>query len=155
MNYVKKIVDFLKKQRKNILIAFLGVVLCLTTLTAITYFSVKGKITSYTASEPIIIYDKDQQIVDYLSKQKGESADIEEIPDYLQKAFISVEDRRFYSHHGVDVWRLGKAVLVNLSRGRIAQGGSTISQQLAKNAFLSNERTFSRKFKEVIITLEI
>ncbi|UUV19552.1 PBP1A family penicillin-binding protein [Fusobacteria bacterium ZRK30] len=155
MNYVKKISNFLKKQRKNIFIAILGLILCLTALTTITYFSVKGKITSYTASEPIIIYDKDQQIVDYLSKQKGESADIEEIPDYLQKAFISVEDRRFYSHHGVDIWRLGKAVLVNLSRGRIAQGGSTISQQLAKNAFLSNERTFSRKFKEVIITLEI
>lgn len=155
MNYAKKIINFLKKQRKNIFIAILAVILCLTALTAVTYFSVKGKITSYTASEPIIIYDKDEHIVDYLSKQKGESADIEEIPDFLQKAFISVEDRRFYSHHGVDIWRLGKAVLVNLSRGKIAQGGSTISQQLAKNAFLSNERTFSRKFKEVIITLEI
>jgi len=155
MNYVKKINNFLRKQRKNIFIALLGVIFFLTALTTITYFSVKGKITSYTASEPIIIYDKDEHIVDYLSKQKGENADIEEVPVYLQKAFISVEDRRFYSHHGVDVWRLGKAVLVNLSRGRIAQGGSTISQQLAKNAFLSNERTFTRKFKEVIITLEI
>jgi len=155
MNYIKKINIFFKKQRKNIFIAILGLILCLTALTTITYFSVKGKITSYTASEPIIIYDKDDNIVDYLSKQKGENADIKEIPDYLQKAFISVEDRRFYSHHGVDIWRLGKAVLVNLSKGRIAQGGSTISQQLAKNAFLSNERTFSRKFKEVIITLEI
>ena len=155
MNYIKKINNFLKKQRKNIFIAILGIILCLTALTTITYFSVKGKIISYTASEPIIIYDKDEHIVDYLSKQKGESADIKEIPDYLQKAFISVEDRRFYSHHGVDIWRLGKAVLVNLSKGRISQGGSTISQQLAKNAFLSNERTFTRKFKEVIITLEI
>jgi len=155
MNYIKKINIFFKKQRKNIFIAILGLILCLTALTTITYFSVKGKITSYTASEPIIIYDKDENIVDYLSKQKGENADIKEIPDYLQKAFISVEDRRFYSHHGIDVWRLGKAVLVNLSKGRIAQGGSTISQQLAKNAFLSNERTFTRKFKELIITLEI
>ncbi|MEI6857559.1 PBP1A family penicillin-binding protein [Psychrilyobacter sp.] len=155
MNYVKKIVDFLKKQRNKIFISVLGVIFFLIALTTITYFSVKGKITSYTASEPIVIYDKDQHIVDYLSKQKGENADIKEIPVYLQKAFISVEDRRFYSHHGVDVWRLGKAVLVNLSKGRIAQGGSTISQQLAKNAFLSNERTFIRKFKEVIITLEM
>ncbi|MCS5420431.1 MULTISPECIES: transglycosylase domain-containing protein [Psychrilyobacter] len=155
MNYVKKIVNFLRKQRKNILIALLGVTFSLLALTTITYFSVKGKVTSYTASEPITIYDKDENIVDYLSKQKGENADMKDIPVYLQKAFISVEDRRFYSHHGVDLWRLGKAVLVNLSRGRIAQGGSTISQQLAKNAFLSNERTFTRKFKELIITLEI
>ena len=147
--------NFLKKQRKNIFIALLGGMFILAALTTITYFSVKGKITSYTTSEPIIIYDKDENIVDYLSQQKGENASIEEIPLPLQKAFISVEDRRFYSHHGIDIWRLGKAVLVNLSKGRIAQGGSTISQQLAKNAFLSNERTFSRKFKELIITLEI
>jgi penicillin-binding protein 1A len=155
MNYVKQINNFFKKQRKNIFIVIMGIVLIMTTLTVGTYLSVRGKVTSYTASEPITIYDKDEHIVDYLSKQKGESAEIEDIPIYLQKAFISVEDRRFYSHHGVDIWRLGKAVLVNLSRGRIAQGGSTISQQLAKNAFLSNERTFTRKFKEVIITLEI
>ncbi len=155
MNYVKKFNNYLKKQRKNIFIAILGVLFFLVALTTITYFSVKGRVTSYTASEPIIIYDKDQNIIDYLSKQKGENAAIEEIPIHLQKAFISVEDRRFYSHYGVDIWRLGKAVLVNLSKGRISQGGSTISQQLAKNAFLSNERTFSRKFKEVIITFEI
>lgn len=155
MNYNNKINIFFKKQRKNMLIAILGLILCLIALTTITYFSVKGKITSYTVSEPIIIYDKDENIVDYLSKQKGENADIKEIPSYLQKAFITIEDRRFYSHHGVDIWRLGKAILVNLSKGRIAQGGSTISQQLAKNVFLSNERTFTRKFKELIITLEI
>jgi len=155
MNYIKKIVSFFRKQRKKVFIFVLGVVFFLVALTTITYFSVKGKITSYTTSEPIIIYDKDENIVDYLSKQKGENADIKDIPIYLQKSFISVEDKRFYSHHGLDIRRLGKAVLVNLSKGRIAQGGSTISQQLAKNAFLSNERTFSRKFKEVIITLEI
>ncbi|MGB6128656.1 MAG: PBP1A family penicillin-binding protein [Psychrilyobacter sp.] len=154
MNY-NKINIFFKKQRKNMLIAILGLILCLIALTTITYFSVKGKISSYTVSEPIIIYDKDENIIDYLSKQKGENADIKEIPSYLQKAFITIEDRRFYSHHGVDIWRLGKAVLVNFSKGRIAQGGSTISQQLAKNVFLSNERTFTRKFKELIITLEI
>lgn len=155
MNYIKKIINFLKRQRKKMFIAILGAIFLLTALTTVTYFSIKEKVTSYTASEPIIIYDKDKNIIDYLSKQKGENANIKEIPIYLQKAFISVEDRRFYSHHGVDILRLGKAILVNISKGRIAQGGSTISQQLAKNAFLSNERTFTRKFKEVIITLEI
>lgn len=155
MNYIKTLNNYLKKQRKKIFIAILVMFFFLISLTVITYFSVRGEVTSYTASEPIVIYDKDEHIVDYLSKQKGENADIKEIPMYLQKAFISVEDRRFYSHHGVDIWRLGKAILVNLSKGKISQGGSTISQQLAKNAFLSNERTFTRKFKEVIITLEI
>jgi len=155
MKFLKKIVHFLKEQRKKILIIILLIIFLIVGVTTVTYFSVKGKVTSYTASEPITIYDKDEHVVDYLSKQKGENADIKDIPNYLQKAFISVEDRRFYSHHGIDIWRLGKAILVNLSKGKISQGGSTISQQLAKNAFLSNERTFSRKFKEAIITLEI
>lgn len=155
MNYIKKIVSFFKKQRKKIFIFILAVFFFLIGLSAITYFSIKGEIASYTSSEPIIVYDKDENIIDYLSKQKGENANIKDIPIYLQKSFIAVEDKRFYSHHGLDVWRLGKAILVNLSKGRIAQGGSTISQQLAKNAFLSNERTFTRKFKEVIITFEI
>jgi penicillin-binding protein 1A len=155
MNYKKKIVSFLRKQRKKIFFSILGAILFLVALTTITYFCVKGKVASYTALEPIIIYDKDENVVDYLSQQKGENADIKDIPIYLQKAFISVEDKRFYFHHGLDIRSLGKAVLVNLSKGRIVQGGSTISQQLAKNAFLSNERTFTRKFKEVIITLEI
>ena len=155
MKFLKKIVHFLKEQRKKILIIILLIIFLIVGVTTVTYFSVKGKVTSYTASEPITIYDKDDHVVDYLSKQKGENADIKDIPSYLQKAFISVEDRRFYSHHGIDIWRLGKAILVNLSKGKISQGGSTISQQLAKNAFLSNERTFSRKFKEAIITLEI
>ncbi len=155
MNSIKKIVSFFKKQRKRIRIFILAVFFFLIGLSAITYFSIKGEIASYTSSEPIIVYDKDENIIDYLSKQKGENANIKDIPIYLQKSFIAVEDKRFYSHHGLDVWRLGKAILVNLSKGRIAQGGSTISQQLAKNAFLSNERTFTRKFKEVIITFEI
>jgi penicillin-binding protein 1A len=155
MNFIKAIKTFFKKQRKKIFLAILGLFLVLVALTAITYFSVRDQITTYTISKPITIYDKDEEIVDYLSMQKGENATIDEIPVPLQKAFISVEDRRFYSHYGIDPLRLGKAVLVNLSKGRVVQGGSTISQQLAKNAFLTNERTFSRKFKELIITLEI
>ena len=155
MNFFTKLKNFFKRQKKKI---FIGVLVCffaLFTLTVVTYFSVKDKVLTYTASKPIIIYDKDQEIVDSLSIQKGENVSLDEIPVYLQKAFISVEDKRFYSHHGVDVIRLGGAVITNLAKGRIAQGGSTISQQLAKNAFLSNERTFSRKFKELIITFEI
>ncbi len=155
MNFIKAIKTFFKEQRKKIFLVILGLFLALVTLTAITYFSVRDQITTYTISKPIVIYDKDGEIVDYLSMQKGENASIDEIPIPLQKAFISVEDRRFYSHYGIDPLRLGKAVLVNLSKGRVVQGGSTISQQLAKNAFLTNERTFSRKFKELIITLEI
>lgn len=152
---MKKIIEILKKQRKKLLTLLVAGIITTGGITIATYISVKDSINSYTISEPITILDKDENIVEYISMQKGESVDITEIPEDLQNAFIAVEDRRFYSHHGVDIRRLGKAILVNLSKGRISQGGSTISQQLSKNAFLSNERTFTRKFKEMIITLEI
>jgi len=152
---MKKIAELIKKQKKILLGIIAAGVIGVSAITAVTYMSVKDSITTYTQSEPIIIYDKDDSVVDYISVQKGENADIGEIPVELQNAFIAVEDRRFYSHFGIDIRRLGGAVVANLAKGRISQGGSTISQQLAKNAFLSNERTFSRKFKELIITLEI
>ena len=152
---MERLVDFFKKQKKNFLIAIAGIFLVMAALTLITYISIKGLVTSYKISKPIEVYDKEENLVDYLSKQKGENVSIGDIPVSLQNAFIAVEDKRFYSHHGIDVLRLGRAAVVNLSKGRIAQGGSTISQQLAKNAFLSNERTISRKFKEAIITFEI
>ena len=71
----------------------------------------------------------------------GDSVNIEALPDYVPNAIIAIEDRRFYSHHGIDPWGLGRAMLSNLRGGRMTQGGSTLTQQLAKNLFLSPERT--------------
>jgi len=112
-------------------------------------------VKSYKDSEPTIIYDSKGKQVDLITKRRGEPIHIDEIPENMKNAVIAIEDKRFYTHHGFDMRRLGKAVLVNLSRGRAVQGGSTITQQLAKNAFLSNEKTFLRKVKEALITLEI
>ncbi|MBI1212879.1 MAG: PBP1A family penicillin-binding protein [Alphaproteobacteria bacterium] len=74
-----------------------------------------------------------------------------EMPTYLPEAFIIMEDRRFYSHSGVDIRGLVRALFVNLSSGGVVQGGSTITQQLAKNTFLKPERTWSRKLEEVFL----
>ena len=75
---------------------------------------------------------------------------IEEIPDFLQDAFVAVEDKRFYYHPGFDPIRISKALITNLAHGEIVQGGSTITQQYAKNLFLTNEQTFSRKIEELL-----
>ena len=155
MGIKSKVKNIFKKYRKKILMGILVAFLLLTSFTIFTYYSVRDRITSYTSSEPIIIYDKDGFIVDYLSQQKGDQVDIENTPIFLQKAFIAVEDKRFYSHPGIDIIRLGGATIKNILKGRIVAGGSTISQQLSKNVFLSNERTFSRKYKELIITFEV
>ena len=81
----------------------------------------------------------------------GTALAIGEMPAYLPQAFIAIEDRRFYSHSGVDVMGLVRALFTNLARRGISQGGSTITQQLAKNLFLRPERTVTRKLEEVIL----
>ena len=78
---------------------------------------------------------------------------LKDLPPYLPKAFIAIEDRRFYSHFGVDPIGLARAVAANVLRRGVAQGGSTITQQLAKNLFLTQERTFWRKLQEVVLAL--
>ncbi len=74
-----------------------------------------------------------------------------EVPNHLLQAVLAVEDQRFYQHHGLDVRRIGGALLANLRARRVTQGGSTITQQLAKNLFLSAERTPLRKLREAAL----
>ncbi len=83
----------------------------------------------------------------------GPPIPLKELPSYLPKAFIAIEDRRFYSHHGVDPLGIMRAALTNLLRRGVAQGGSTITQQLAKNLFLTQERTIERKVQEIGLAL--
>ncbi len=78
---------------------------------------------------------------------------LEEFPDHLIKATLATEDRRFYDHFGIDIPGLFRAMTANAKAGGVVQGGSSISQQLAKNLFLSNERTLERKVKEAFLAL--
>lgn len=81
--------------------------------------------------------------------------EIETLPEYVIKAFVDVEDKRFYSHGGFDLIRIVKAGLVNLTTNSKSQGASTISQQLIKNALLTNEKTYSRKIKEIVLAIKM
>jgi penicillin-binding protein 1A len=83
----------------------------------------------------------------------GAAIPLSEMPDYLPKAFIAIEDRRFYDHHGVDPWGLIRAAVANILHRNVTQGGSTITQQLAKNFFLSRSRNMMRKLQEVMLSL--
>src|SRR5262249_51411103 len=78
---------------------------------------------------------------------------LKDLPPYLPKAFVAIEDRRFYRHFGLDPIGLARAAVANLLRRGVAQGGSTITQQLAKNLFLTQERTLLRKLQEVVLAL--
>ncbi|VAW04641.1 Multimodular transpeptidase-transglycosylase [hydrothermal vent metagenome] len=76
-----------------------------------------------------------------------------DLPDYVPNAVLAVEDRNFYHHFGVNPVSVGRALFVNMRKGGVVQGGSTITQQLAKNIFLTNERTLKRKAQEFILAL--
>jgi penicillin-binding protein 1A len=83
----------------------------------------------------------------------GEPVRLADLPKYVPQAVIATEDRRFYHHFGVDPFGLARAVFANLRAGHVVQGGSTITQQLAKNLFLTPERTLPRKIREVMLAL--
>ena len=83
----------------------------------------------------------------------NDSIPLDEFPDHLIKAVLATEDRRFYDHFGVDVAGTARALVTNARAGGVVQGGSTITQQLAKNLFLSNERTLERKINEAFLAL--
>ena len=83
----------------------------------------------------------------------GDQVRVSELPDYVPNALIAIEDHRFRSHFGVDPLSLVRAAYENFTAGRVVQGGSTITQQLAKNLFLKPERTYSRKAQELVLAL--
>ena len=80
---------------------------------------------------------------------------IEQIPKALQQAFVAIEDNRFYEHKGVDPHGLARAIYTNIMQNEVAEGGSTITQQLAKNAYLTQERTIKRKVQEVFLAIQL
>ena len=83
----------------------------------------------------------------------GAPLPLREMPSYVPKAFIAIEDRRFHEHYGVDPFGIGRAFVANVLHRSVAQGGSTITQQLAKNLFLTQERTINRKLQEALLAL--
>jgi len=84
---------------------------------------------------------------------RAEPVDVMALPPYVGQAFIAIEDRRFFQHVGIDPWGVGRAIFRNWREGRLREGGSTISQQLAKTSFTGGERTMGRKAQEALITL--
>ena len=103
----------------------------------------------------IIVLDRNGEEIAARGARYGEQVEPEELPDYLLKAFLSTEDRRFYDHAGVDVRGALRAALANARSGEIVEGGSTITQQLAKNLFLSPEQTYERKIREALLALRL
>lgn len=107
----------------------------------------EGDVNTIEYIDGKLVANLDQYHIEYLP--------LEEMPKHLLDAFVAVEDRRFYTHWGIDLWSLGRAFLTNLDEGDITQGGSTITQQLARNLFLNLDQNMGRKLAEMSIALQL
>lgn len=101
------------------------------------------------------VYDRHQNLVTTFFLENRRPVALNEVPPFLLKAFLAVEDHRFYQHHGINPGRILKAFWRNLICHQLIEGASTITQQLAKNAYLNQERTILRKIKELYYTLKL
>ena len=101
----------------------------------------------------IEIVGLDGSVLAQRGEMAGANVALKDLPPYLPKAFIAIEDRRFYSHYGVDPVGILRAAVANVLHRGVSQGGSTLTQQLAKNLFLTQERTLQRKLQEVELAL--
>ncbi|KAF0823988.1 penicillin-binding protein 1A [Cytobacillus firmus] len=122
------------------------------------YFSYKdADISALEAglAQSTVIYDADGEVASKISANKNEGISIDQIPDHMKNAVIAIEDHRFYEHGGIDLKGIGRAFFTNLKAGGIVEGGSTLTQQLTKNALLSAEKTYKRKLEEFFLALEI
>jgi penicillin-binding protein 1A len=104
---------------------------------------------------PLRVYTQDRKLLSQFGDQKRVTVAFDEIPESLINAFLAAEDDRFYEHPGVDYQGLLRAGISYIRTGRKKQGGSTITMQVARNYLLSNEKTFERKLKEIILSLKI
>jgi len=104
---------------------------------------------------PLRIYSEDKKLIAEYGEKRRTPISYVDAPPLFFKAILSAEDDRFYSHHGVDIKGLLRAALQLIQTGHIQTGGSTITMQVAKNFFLSHERTFHRKFTEILLALQI
>lgn len=126
------------------------------------YYILRGlpnpeRLTERTIAESTKIYDRTGKVLLYElhGEENRTIIPFSEISEYVRNATLSAEDINFYTHHGLD-WRgIARALMTNLKRGTITQGGSTITQQLVKKSILSDERTYARKIKEAVLALTV
>ena len=112
-----------------------------------------SRLNEITRRPAVTLVTADGEIIATYGDLYGTNLGLDQLPAYLPRAVLAIEDRRFYSHSGIDPLGVARAIWVNIRTGKFVQGGSTITQQLAKNLFLTSERTLKRKIQEVLLAL--
>jgi len=114
-----------------------------------------GSLKHYQPATTSIIYDSAKQPITYVSRENRTLVPLSSMPELLPQAFVAAEDSRFYQHSGVDAWSIIRALIHNIRSGERGQGGSTITQQVARALLLTPEKTYTRKIKEAILAYRI
>ncbi|MFY9563192.1 MAG: biosynthetic peptidoglycan transglycosylase, partial [Limnochordia bacterium] len=142
---------WLKRYRLTILALFLLMLLPFAVVFIKGYFTIRA----FDIGRPMqtaVVFDREGRFIGALG-ETGRYVTIDAIPQDLADAVVAVEDFRFYKHSGVDIIGIARALVANLRAGETVQGGSTITQQVAKNLFLTPRRTLKRKFEELALAL--
>lgn len=148
-----KIYKILLKTTKYLLIAFTLISIALIIIFLNYTFKVEVNIPT---NQNIEIYDKNDNLILKLNNQNKQSyVKLENISKYLIDAIISIEDKRFYNHHGVDSLRIGGALISNIKNDEITEGASTITQQYSRMLYLTNDKTYKRKIEEIMIAINL
>lgn len=127
----------------------------------VLYFHLKSALPSVESlktvelQQPMQIYTADGKLIGEVGEQRRIPVKLENVPQRLQDAFLATEDSRFYEHHGLDPIGIARAIFVAVNNGGASQGASTITQQLARNFFLTPEKTIIRKAREAVLAVEI
>jgi penicillin-binding protein 2A len=151
------VVHYWKKYHISKIILLLVLIMILLTIVFFGIMAATANVQTLKdgLSQSTIIYDKDGDIATHLSTNRTSGIKIEQLPDHVKNAVIAIEDERFYEHNGFDLKGIARAFINNLFAFEITGGGSTITQQLTKNALLSPEQTYKRKVQELFLAVEI
>ncbi|MDR4887165.1 PBP1A family penicillin-binding protein [Fredinandcohnia sp. QZ13] len=161
MPYIKRVRESIKRfwREKHLtkILLLIMLVFILVTMLFFAFMATQANVQSLKDGlrQATVIYDKDGEVATNIVTNRTEGIQVEELPAHVKNAVIAIEDERFYSHNGFDIKGIMRAFFNNLFAGRITGGGSTISQQLTKNALLSPEQTYKRKIEELFLALEI
>ena len=113
------------------------------------------QLQDYRPSVPLRVWSADGKLIGEFGEERRDFVHLKDVPDYVKKAILAAEDDGFYDHPGIEISGIARAAIANIITGRRAQGGSTITQQVARNFFLSSERTYSRKIYEIAMSFKI
>lgn len=151
------IVRFWKKRHLTQILLLILLVFILLSILWFAFIASRANVQSLKdgLSQATVIYDKDGDEASKLATNRTGGISIKEIPEYVPNAVVAIEDERFYKHGGFDIKGIARAFFGNLFAGRITGGGSTLTQQLTKNALLSPERTYKRKVEELFLAVEL